>query len=129
MNDTTSAFSALVKTVRTLRGQNGCPWDRKQNADSMQKYLLAETNELLDAISKKDVANICEELGDLLYIILLLSIIHEDAGIFHLRDVISGIEEKLIRRHPHVFAGVTVANEEELREQWNAIKAMEKGKK
>lgn len=129
MNNFDHIFNSLLTTVNRLRGEGGCPWDRKQSAESMRKYLLAETNELIAAIDNKDAENICEEIGDLLFIIILLSKIHEDAGLFNLQDVIAGIDEKLVRRHPHVFAGASFENEEQLRAQWKAIKAQEKGKK
>lgn len=115
--------------MQTLRGDSGCPWDRRQTASSMLKYLNSECEELIEAIKNDDTVNICEELGDILYIIIMISQIHEDHGHFTLDQVASTINQKLIRRHPHVFAGEKYKNEEQLAAQWQAIKAEEKKKK
>ena len=119
-------LSALLTTIQTLRGKDGCPWDRRQNSHSLLKYLQEECQELIEAIKKDDHVNICEELGDLLYLIVMFSEIGNDQGYFHLGDVLSTINEKLIRRHPHVFADQSYENEEQLAAQWEAIKAEEK---
>jgi len=95
----------------------------------MVKYLHSEFDELVEAIDKKDTENICEELGDLLFILVMISEINSERGNFTLDQVITGITEKLIRRHPHVFAGVEITDEDELKEQWQKIKAEEKSKK
>ncbi|MGW8194345.1 MAG: MazG nucleotide pyrophosphohydrolase domain-containing protein, partial [Desulforhopalus sp.] len=116
-------------TISSLRGENGCPWDKRQTSKSLIKHLKSETAELVEAIENNDSANICEELGDLLYIIIMISEINNNLGNFTLTKVITTINEKLIRRHPHVFAGYRYDNEDELAEQWNAIKAAEKKKK
>ncbi len=118
----------LIATIKTLRGTNGCPWDKRQSSTSLIKYLKEECDELVCAIQRKDLPNICEELGDLLYLIVMISEIHTDLGDFQLDDVISTVNEKLIRRHPHVFAGQQYENEEQLAAQWQAIKAEEKKK-
>lgn len=121
-------LSELISTIKTLRGKDGCPWDKRQNANSLLKYLKSEHQELVEAIENDDPTNICEELGDLLYLIVMLSEIHNDHKKFHLFDVIRTVNEKLIRRHPHVFAGQPFENEEQLAAQWEAIKAEEKKK-
>lgn len=121
-------LSELISTVKTLRGIDGCPWDRRQNSISLLKHLKSECQELVDAIENDDHNNICEELGDLLYLIVMFSEIGNDQGNFHLCDVLDTINEKLIRRHPHVFAGQSYENEEQLVAQWEAIKAEEKKK-
>lgn len=118
----------LIDTVRALRGPQGCPWDRRQTSLSLLKYLMSECEELHEAITGDDSRNTCEELGDLLYIIVMISEINKDLDKFELSDVLHNINEKLIRRHPHVFAGVTYENEEQLTAQWQAIKAEEKRK-
>ncbi len=128
MSDNT-AFFQLVQTIITLRGDDGCPWDKRQTTASLVKYLNSEFDELIAAINNNDTENICEELGDLLYLILMISQINDEEGKFNVTQVIEGVTEKLIRRHPHVFAGVEVKNEQELREQWQKIKAEEKSKK
>lgn len=118
----------LLDTVDALRGPNGCPWDKKQTNSSLLKYLTSEYKELELAIKNKDQDNMCEELGDLLYIIIMYAEINRSSGSFALSDVIARINEKLIRRHPHVFAGQSYETEEELNEQWQAIKDTEKKK-
>jgi tetrapyrrole methylase family protein/MazG family protein len=118
----------LLSTIKTLRGEDGCPWDKRQTTTSLLKYLKSECQELVDAIEKDDQSNTCEELGDVLYLIVMISEIHNDCGNFILPDVIRTVNEKLIRRHPHVFAGQTYENEEELAIQWETIKAEEKKK-
>lgn len=95
----------------------------------MVKYLKSECQELTEALEQNQRVGIREELGDLLYIILMLSEIHAGENLFTLDEVINDINEKLIRRHPHVFAGTTYSDEAELTAQWNAIKAEEKKKK
>ncbi|OGR18843.1 MAG: hypothetical protein A2X81_10905 [Desulfobacterales bacterium GWB2_56_26] len=121
-------LQTLLDTIRALRGPQGCPWDRRQTSLSLLKYLRSECDELHEAITGDDSRNMCEELGDLLYIIIMISEINKDLNKFELSDVLHDINEKLIRRHPHVFAGVTYENEEQLTAQWQAIKAEEKRK-
>ena len=128
MNKTSRNLQTLIETIQTLRGDNGCPWDRKRTNQTMVKYLQSESAELVEAIHKNDHANICEEIGDVLYILIMLTEINSTNGYFNLSDVIVDITEKLIRRHPHVFAGATYASEEELAIQWQAIKDEEKKK-
>ncbi|MFV0438510.1 MAG: MazG nucleotide pyrophosphohydrolase domain-containing protein [Desulfopila sp.] len=122
-------LSDLVEIVRTLRGDDGCPWDQRQSTESMSKYLKAEVAELLLAIDNRDVANTCEEIGDVLYVLVMIAEINRAEGNFSLDDVLSGITAKLVRRHPHVFAGKKISDESELRKQWEEIKAQEKSGK
>ncbi len=122
-------ISKLIKTINSLRSENGCPWDRKQTTQSLLKYVKAETAELIAAIENQDAENTCEELGDVFYLILMLSSIGEDDGDFTFADVVRGIDEKLVRRHPHVFAGTAWESEEDLARQWEKIKAEEKAAK
>lgn len=129
MQNSEKAFSSLVSTIKKLRGENGCPWDKKQTIISLTKYLQEEFDELLLAINNNDMDNLCEEAGDLLFLILMLAEINSEHKIFEIKDVLDTINEKLIRRHPHVFAGVQVKDEEALRKQWQMIKAEEKSKK
>jgi len=121
-------MTELITTIKTLRSPDGCPWDKRQSPASLVKYLKSECEELVSALENNDLANICEELGDLLYIIVMLSEMHSESGSFQLSDVIRTINEKLIRRHPHVFAGQPYESEEQLAAQWKAIKAQEKKK-
>jgi tetrapyrrole methylase family protein/MazG family protein len=129
MKKISTKFDSLIETVKTLRGEKGCPWDKKQTIDSLQKYLVEEFEEILQAIDKKDNRNLCEELGDFLYLIVMISEINEENGDFSLQDVIGGINEKLVRRHPHVFSGTLIEDEAALRKQWEKIKTAEKAEK
>lgn len=118
----------LITTIRSLRGTEGCPWDKRQTSLSLLQYLRSECDELHEAIAKDDASNTCEELGDLLYILIMITEINKDLENFEFADVIRNINDKLIRRHPHVFAGQTYENEDQLTAQWQAIKAEEKRK-
>lgn len=129
MPQSNQKFSELLTTIRQLLGENGCPWDKHQTNQSLQKHLSSEMAEIMQAIEIDDHENLCEELGDMLYLILLISNINSKNGKFSIDDVLQVINEKLIRRHPHVFAEVVCKSEEELREQWLAIKALEKAEK
>ncbi len=121
-----SEFNGLVTTIRKLRGKNGCPWDKKQTIESLEKYLSEEFEEIIQAIDTDDPGNLCEELGDFLYLIIMLAEISEKNKHFDLGDVIRGINEKLTRRHPHVFGDAVITDEKSLRQQWRRIKAEEK---
>jgi uncharacterized protein YabN with tetrapyrrole methylase and pyrophosphatase domain len=120
-------FAGLQAIVRRLRGPDGCPWDIKQTALTLKKYLLEETQELAEAIDIGDTHQIHEELGDLFFILAMLLHIQSEAYPHSENETFALICEKMIRRHPHVFAGKEVGSEEELRQQWEGIKAREKG--
>ncbi|MGA1861765.1 nucleoside triphosphate pyrophosphohydrolase [Deferribacter thermophilus] len=122
-------FRNLVNIVKKLRAPDGCPWDREQNLYSLKDYVIEETFELIDALDRKDIENIKEELGDLLLHILFHSIIAEEENLFTLNDVIQTISEKLIRRHPHVFGNQTVNSSKEVMVNWEKIKKDEKKNK
>lgn len=128
MTNNNTTLHSLIATIQSLRGDNGCPWDKRQNPASLIDHLTSEAAELVSAIENDDLENICEELGDLLYIIIMIAEINRDLGNFDLTDVLTKINDKLIRRHPHVFAGTFYENEEQLAEQWKSIKAAEKKK-
>ncbi|WP_182201605.1 nucleoside triphosphate pyrophosphohydrolase [Paraliobacillus salinarum] len=119
-------FFRLRDVIATLRGPAGCPWDKKQTNHSLRKYLLEEAYELIDAINDEDDDAIIEELGDVLLQVMLHSQIGEDLGYFTIDDVIAGITDKMIRRHPHVFGDVNVTSEADVILNWNDIKAKEK---
>lgn len=129
MSDSNTLFLDLASTVKQLRSPEGCPWDKRQTTASLVKYLHSEFSELLEAIENNDAENICEELGDLLFLIVMVAQINSESGTFDISQVVKGIDQKLIRRHPHVFAGVKISSEQELREQWEKIKAAEKSQK
>lgn len=120
-------FNDLMDTIKQLRSDEGCPWDRKQTTLSLKKYLLEEFDEIIAALDSGDTENLCEELGDFLYLILMIGEINKDNGSFDVRRIVSGINEKLIRRHPHVFSTRKQLSESELRSQWARIKEREKG--
>ncbi|WP_214885820.1 MULTISPECIES: nucleoside triphosphate pyrophosphohydrolase [unclassified Exiguobacterium] len=122
-------FATLKQIIATLRGPNGCPWDRKQTHESLRKYLLEEAYELIEAINAEDDNAIIEELGDVLLQVMLHAQIGADEGYFDIRDVIGSISEKMVRRHPHVFGDITVENASEVVKNWNTIKQAEKGEK
>lgn len=123
---TNNDFKALHSIVKRLRGPDGCPWDQKQTPESIKKYLIEETEELAEAMSGFDSHHICEEIGDLFFILTMIARIYEDNGQFTLENVFNTITTKMIRRHPHVFAGMTTGTANELKEQWESIKANEK---
>lgn len=120
-------FRSFRKIIAALRGPGGCPWDQKQTHVSLKKYLLEEAYEVLDAIDSEDDGHLAEELGDVLLQILLHAQIGEDEGMFTIDDVIRGISEKMIRRHPHVFGKVSAETAEEVVTNWEQIKQLEKG--
>lgn len=126
MSDYSKKFSIFVDIVKQLRSENGCPWDREQSPPTLQRYILEEANELLEAIDAKDAQHTKEELGDLLYLIILLSQIHNDEGLFDIGDVLDAISSKMIRRHPHVFGDEKIDTVSELRQRWQEIKCSEK---
>lgn len=122
-------FEHLRDVIATLRGPEGCPWDRKQTHESLKKYLVEETYEVLDAIDDQDDDHIADELGDVLLQVMLHAQIGEDEGFFSVDDVIRAVTAKMIRRHPHVFGNVTVEDESDVNANWEKIKAEEnKGK-
>jgi len=129
MTKTNLNLQALVSTISTLRSDQGCPWDKKQTPDTILKHLKSETEELVAAIKNNDTENTCEELGDVLYILIMIATYYKETDLFDFSDVIQQVNEKLIRRHPHVFAGKTYKDEADLDRQWQEIKSMEKQKK
>lgn len=126
MQNTYDSFLRLVKIMDELREQ--CPWDKKQTIHTLRTLTLEETYELTDAITDNDWKGIKEELGDLLLHILFYARIGKEEGRFTLKEVMDGISEKLIFRHPHIYGDVTVADEEEVKRNWEKLKIKE-GKK
>ncbi len=117
---------SLVDVMARLRSPGGCPWDREQSYASLKRYVLEEAYEVLEAIDFGDPDLLCEELGDLLLQVVFLSQIATEEGYFDIRDVAGGITEKLVRRHPHVFGDLSVADSDEVLRNWDAIKREEK---
>ena len=104
----TPTFDDLVATMAHLRGPGGCPWDREQTHQSLRPYLLEETYEALEAIDSGAPRQLCQELGDLLLQVVFHAQMAQEAGAFTIDDVIAGLVDKLVRRHPHVFGDVMV---------------------
>lgn len=122
------AWQKLIDVVGKLRSPNGgCPWDLAQSPESLIPYVIEEAYEVVDAIRCGEQSAIAEELGDLLLQVVLQAQIARESGQFTIAEVTEGITEKLIRRHPHVFGDVTVESVEEVRQNWEQIKATEKG--
>jgi uncharacterized protein YabN with tetrapyrrole methylase and pyrophosphatase domain len=124
-------FQQLEALVKRLRSAQGCPWDQEQTTASLKKYLLEEAAELAEAIDQGDFTLICEEAGDLYFVLTLLLVICEEQGACSPADALHAISAKMLRRHPHVFAasqGVKFSPEQ-LKAQWQQIKAEEKQKK
>src|SRR5690606_17403089 len=119
-------FERLHEIVRILRSPEGCPWDREQTHRSIRKNLIEETCEVLETIDDDDPDAMREELGDLLLQVMLHSQMEEEAGTFTVWDVIAGLNEKLVRRHPHVFGDRSADSAEEALQNWEAMKAAEK---
>jgi tetrapyrrole methylase family protein/MazG family protein len=117
----------LNNIISALRNPDGgCPWDQKQTPISMKSYLIEESHETAEAIDQGDPAHIKEELGDIFFQLLFISQLYTEKGLFTLEDVINGICDKMVRRHPHVFGDEKVDSEEEQRQRWNEIKSAEK---
>jgi MazG family protein len=119
-------FRELVSLMARLRAPGGCPWDRKQTFDSIKPYTLEETYEVLDAIDSGDWAGLTEELGDLMLQPVFLAAIAEEQGLFSIADSLQAINEKLVRRHPHIFGSATAETPEDVKTRWDQIKAQEK---
>lgn len=122
-------FDDFVATIAALRAEDGCPWDREQTHESLKECLVEETGEVLDAIDQKDDENLCEELGDVLLQVVMHAQIAAEEGRFTIEDVVRGVNEKMVRRHPHVFGDETVGSVEESLDLWKKIKAQEKQNK
>lgn len=115
-------FEDLKEIVKKLRAEDGCPWDRVQTHESMKRYLVEECAEVLEAIDNKDAENLCEELGDVLYQIMIHSEIEKEKGEFGIDDVVDGICRKMVRRHPRVFGG----EDGKKALSWEEIKVLER---
>jgi MazG family protein len=129
-NSSTGAnFEKLVEIMATLRGPNGCPWDKQQDFNSLKPMLVEEVYEVLEAVEEKNFDGLSEELGDLLLHVVFHAQLGKESGQFDINTVLSKISEKLVRRHPHVFGNETASSPEEVIKNWEAIKAQEKAAK
>jgi MazG family protein len=132
MISTASAeFARLVEIVARLRAPDGCPWDREQTIDSLKPFVLEETYEVLETIDHHDHAALREELGDFLYQAIFLAQLEQEAGHFSIADSVRSAADKLVRRHPHVFARdegeLPLESAGQVRARWEEIKAQERG--
>ncbi len=119
-------FQKVVEVMEKLRGENGCPWDKEQTRNSLKPFLLEETYEVLEAIEKEDVEGLKEELGDLLLQVVFHAKIAKELGEFDIEDVLAQLEDKLKRRHPHVFGDDAAGSSEEVLNKWESLKRKEK---
>lgn len=139
--DSAALFTEAIGIMARLRGPSGCPWDREQSFDTIRKYTLEETYEVFDAIERRNWTDLCEELGDLLLQVLFYAQMAREAGYFNIADVITSLNRKLVRRHPHVFgdeASLAAGNAVEtslqtenidspqVKRNWDAIKQAER---
>lgn len=122
-----AAFGRLLTIMDELRA--GCPWDKKQTFESLRYLTIEETYELSDAILENNPKEICKELGDLMLHLVFYARIGSETGDFDIKDVLDGIAEKLIARHPHIYSNVQVAGDEDVKNNWEKIKLKEKGRK
>ncbi len=126
MTETQKEFQRLLDIMDNLR--ENCPWDKKQTFESLRHLTIEETYELADAITEKKYDEICGELGDLMLHIVFYSKIASEKKLFEIKNVFEAINEKLIRRHPHIFGDVKVENDEDVKNNWEKIKLQEKGR-
>ena len=124
-SDLGSLFVKLTELIKTLRSENGCPWDRKQTIRSFHHYVLEEYHELVAAINDVNHSEMIEETGDLIFLVIFLGCMIEDEGYGSLAEILTGAHEKMTRRHPHVFGNLTVSDDKEVIENWSKIKASE----
>lgn len=124
--DNKKDFNDLIQIVETLRGENGCPWDREQTHQSLKNDFIEECYELIDAIKNEDIDGMVEELGDILLHVVFQSSLGNEEGYFNIQDVIQGICNKMIFRHPHVFGNIKVSDSNEVLDRWEELKNQEK---
>jgi len=122
-------FQQLVDIMARLRGPEGCPWDREQTFDTIKPYTLEETYEVLDAIDRRDWRELAEELGDFMLQAVFYAQMASEQALFRIDDALEAVNEKLVRRHPHVFADETARHPDDVLEIWGKAKAREKAAK
>jgi MazG family protein len=130
-NRAAQEFTRLIDIMATLRGADGCPWDREQTIDSLKPFVLEETYEVLEAIDRHDHVELCEELGDFVFEAVFLAQLESEAGHFGIADSLKNVADKLVRRHPHVFAREAgepaLDSAGQVRARWEEIKTKERG--
>jgi len=122
-------FKKIIEVADALMGEGGCIWDHKQTLESLKAYMLEEMYEVLDAVDTADDHNLVEELGDLFYLIVFMAKVGEKEKRFELAEVIACVRKKLIYRHPHVFGESGAKTTEQIKEQWELLKAQEKSER
>jgi tetrapyrrole methylase family protein / MazG family protein len=122
----TDRFEDLIALMDRLRGPEGCPWDREQTYATLRGYVLEECYEVVEAIDRDERGGLCEELGDLLFQVVFLARLAKEEGAFDATDIVRGIAEKMIRRHPHVFGDGKADTSDEVLRKWEEIKRREK---
>jgi len=123
------SFEALLRLIAILRGEEGCPWDRKQTPATLSIYLIEEIYELVEAITSDDTEAVLEELGDVLFQVFFMAYLYEQAQRFSFQQVLEKIIGKMVHRHPHVFGSEKVDTADEVKQRWRRIKQQEKGVK
>ncbi len=123
------SFDDFIKIMKTLISEDGCPWDKVQTHETLKRYLIEESYEVIDAINNNDKENLCEELGDVLLQVVFHSILAEKDSEFSLNDVIDGVAKKMIYRHPHIFSDVSAETADDVLANWEELKKKEKGYK
>src|SRR5262249_32146175 len=118
-------FTTLLEIMARLRGPGGCPWDRDQTPVSLKPFLIEEAYEVIEALDARDARALAEELGDLLFQVVFHARIAEERGEFAMVDVLRRLVDKMVHRHPHVFAASVVNNPDEALAQWEALKRQE----
>ena len=126
MEDEAKSFQELLKLARALRSKDGCPWDRVQTTQTMRPHLLEEAYEVLEALDHEDTDKYADELGDLLFIVIFMTLIAEEEDKFDICRVLAGISDKLISRHPHVFGDKTASDSASATACWEEAKRKEK---
>ena len=126
VNNRLLKIDALIRLIEALRGEDGCPWDRRQTPRSMANYLVEEMYELIEAMESETPDDVCEELGDVWFHVMFIAQLYKEMGHFDVAEVAQRISDKMIRRHPHVFGDATVENASDVKSRWQEIKAEEK---
>src|SRR5688572_6371738 len=125
-NDEQAKYEALRAIVARLRAPDGCPWDREQTHASLRRYVIEEAYEVLATLDEGDTTRLSDELGDLFFQVLIHTQLAEEASEFTMTDVLAGLADKLVRRHPHVFGDVQIETSDQVVAQWDELKQAER---
>jgi len=125
LQNVSAVFQQLVDLIRTLRSENGCPWDRKQTSRTFHPYILEEYHEMVHALNEGAAQDIADEMGDLIFLVIFTAYVLEQEGVTSLNAILEGVIAKMIRRHPHVFGDASVKNADDVVDNWARIKASE----